>query len=251
MTPFDRAAPLAEEAALRTATPVFVNAFEQLTYVRDTVAWLARAGFASVTVLDQGSTHPAHLAWYDSADFRGQARLVRLKANLGPRRAVKKAAQMAGMGSPFIFTDPDLDLPRPVPGDFLTRMFRLGLAHGVTKVGLALDVFDAGRVRLDLPLGRGQTVASYNRRFYRHALEESVWAAGVDTTFFLHVPDPGKPGFGILSSQPRIPAVRVGGAGWLAGHRPWHHETGLPAEELAYYRARCSPASTLYGRGQA
>jgi hypothetical protein len=244
--PYDHGSLSASEMAQRASLPVFVNSFEQMSYLRDTLRWFACNGFRDVTVIEQGSTYGPLIDWYASSDFSGMARLWWLGKNVGPRRAVRKAASRLGAGRPFIFTDPDLDLPDPPDPEFLTRMFALGAAHGVAKVGLALDLSDPDKINLCHPIGRGHTIASYFSRFYEHPLEPHVWRANTDTTFFLHVPQPHLPDFGILQSQPRIPGLRIGGAGFVAGHRPWYFDNGMSTEEEAHYRRRTTIASTFF-----
>lgn len=237
-----------QEMAFRASIPVFVNSFEQLTYLRDTIDWLHANGFGNVTVLEQGSIYPPLRAYLASRSFQEKARLHELGKNVGPRRAVRKSAAMAGMGKPFIFTDPDLELPTPIADNFLTRLMDLGLRYAVPKVGLALDITENQKNNLQAKVGRDHTVYSYYKRFYRNKLERHVWETGVDTTFFLHVPQPNLVDFGILKSQPRIPAIRVGGAGFMAGHRPWYHANGMEPEEELHYRAQTTMASTTFGR---
>lgn len=232
------------EAELRREIPVFINSFEQYTYLRDSLDWFATHGFANVTVLDQGSTYPALLDLY--ASFRDRTRLIRFK-NIGPRRAVRRAASMVGFDRPFIFTDPDLELPDPPAPDFVTRLLRLGRQYDVVKVGLALDIHSP-RVQSDRPFGRF-TISSYYGQFFTNRVEPDVYRVGVDTTFFAYVPRPDPKPEHILSSQPRIPALRVAGDGFLAQHRPWLHDNGMPAEEESHYRSRTSIASTFFGRG--
>lgn len=246
--PYDYGSNSASEMALRATLPVFVNSFEQLTYLRDTVCWFARNGFADITVIEQGSTYEPLQDWLASCEFSKIARLWRLGKNVGPRRAVRKASARVGAGKPFVFTDPDLDLPEPAAPDFLTRLFALGQAYGVAKVGLALDLSDAEKINLSHPIGHGETVGSYFRNFYDTPLEPQVWRANTDTTLFLHVPQPNLPDFGILQSQPRIPGVRIGGAGFVAGHRPWYFDNGMPSQEELHYRSRTTMASTFFGR---
>lgn len=236
------------EADLRREIPVFINSYEQHTYLCDTIAWFRAHDFANLTVMEQGSTYPPLRDMFASRAFRRSVRLASFR-NIGPRRAVRRAAAMTGIDRPFIFTDPDLALPDPPAPDMLQRMLGLGRRYNVVKVGLALDIYDRARVNGDLPLGGRFTIRTYNRRFFRNRLEPDVYGVGVDTTFFLYVPRPDpKPG-DILSSQPRIPALRIGGAGFLAGHRPWMFDNGMTQEEEAFYRQRTSIASTMFGRG--
>lgn len=233
------------ETDLRRAIPVFINSFEQLTYLRDTVDWFLKNGFSNITVMDQSSTYPPLLAYFASPEFRDHVRLLRFK-NIGPRRAVRRAAAMTGFDKPFIFTDPDLELPAAPDPNFLTRLLRLGRLYNVVKVGLALDIY-SDRVNAKQPIGRF-TVFSYYRRFFRNPLETNVYQVGVDTTFFVYVPKNDPKQEHILSSQPRIPALRVAGDGFLAQHRPWLHNNGMPPNEEDFYRSKASIASTFFGR---
>lgn len=203
-----------------------------------------------MTVLEQGSNFAPLSDCFASPGFRAKARLQPLGANIGPRRAVKRAAHAAGAGQAFIFTYPDLDLPNPIAPDFLTRLFALGARYRVAKVGLALDISDAQKIDQKPKFGASNTIRSYYRRFFTNKLEAHVFSTNVDATFFLHVPQPHLPDFGILTSQPRIPAIRVSGPGFLTGHRPWCFENGLSEAEESHYRARATVASTHFGRDQ-
>lgn len=235
------------EDDLRRQIPVFVNSYEQLTYLRDTLDWFFDHGFCNITVLDQGSTYLPLLAHYARPDFRSRVRLLRFR-NIGPRRAIRRVAAMTDYDKPFIFTDPDLELPTTPDPAFVTRLLQLGRHYDVVKVGLALDIHSE-RVNGNLPIGR-YTIRRYYRRFFSNQVEKDVFRVGVDTTFFAYVPRPLPRREDILSSQPRIPALRVSGDGFLAQHRPWLFHNGMPPEEEAYYRNRTSIASTFFGRGQ-
>lgn len=240
----------ASEAQWRAHVPVFINSFNQLTYLRDCVDWFGLHGFRNVTVIEQGSSYPPMRDYLTSEAFRSRATLLKLRRNIGPRKAVRRAALRTGIDAPFIFTDPDLGLPAPPAADFVTRMFAMGRKYDVTKVGLALDVFDADRVDQHRPLGPGKTIHSVYKRFFDDPLEDGVWRANTDTTFFLYVPRPEPRVRDILSSQPRIPGIRLGGAGFVADHRPWLFDPGMPEAEERFYAETTSAVSTFYGRGE-
>lgn len=233
---------------MRQALPVFVNSFNQPTYVRDTVFWLHTQGFRNITVLDNASDSPGLLSYFASKKFRRRARLRVLPGNLGPRKAIVALQDMIGPSAPFIFTDPDLALPEPPAADFLTRMFELGRKHERVKVGLALDISDTGDFR-DIRLKRANRtvpITQWERRYWRNEVEERVFAASVDTTFFLHVPAEGEtvPLAKYGRFQPRVPALRIAAEGFLAKHRPWYTDDGQTEEERRFYRSRASAVAT-------
>ncbi|WP_415257334.1 hypothetical protein [Sulfitobacter sp.] len=237
------------EAALRQSLPVFVNSFNQLTYLRDTVNWFSDHGFRNVTVLDNASRYGPLLAYFESEDFNNCATLVALGQNIGPRRSLIQAQASIPPNAPFIFTDPDLVLPTPPDPLFLTRMFAWGRRFGKIKVGLALDVSDGEEfkdVRLSAAFNH-RTIREWERKFWRHAVEENIYQAAVDTTFFLHVPsddrttktleDYGK-------RQARVPALRIATPGFIAKHRPWYINDGQSDDERSFYVNQVSNLAT-------
>ncbi len=239
-----------DEARLRAEVPVFINSFEQPTYVRDSVAWFHRHGFGNITIFDQGSVSDELRGYFGSAEFARCARLWDFRKNIGPRRAVRRCVALNGIEQPMIFTDPDLELPEPPCAEFMIKMVTLARRYDVVKIGPALDIFDAERIDLDMDIGNGFTVARYYRRFFQNEVEPDTYLNGIDTTFFLYVPRAQPRSEDILSSQPRIPAIRLAGKGFLAGHRPWMFDTGMGEAETAFYRSRTSTVSTLFGRSE-
>lgn len=233
------------EGELRRTIPVFVNSYNQLTYLRDTLDWFARHGFENVTVLDNRSGYPPLLDYYNSAAFRARARLARLDENMGPRRALAHAAQSAATDGGFVFTDPDLTLPDPPAPDLLTRMFDVGRRHGFVKVGLALSI-DPEIVDVDRVTYNTRTVAQVERKYWKKAVEPGVFEATTDTTFFVYVPREGEGkrfnDYGLR--QARIPSIRVGQEGFVALHRPWLRRDDVDPEEMAYYFAKTKAHST-------
>lgn len=240
--PVDWAAP---EAEIRRHIPVFINSFNQLTYLRDTVNWFAKHGFGNVTVLDNQSDYPPLLDYLKSDAFREKARLHALGDNLGPRKALTLAAQDPVTDQGFIFTDPDLLLPDAPAPDMLKAMHRIGTQHGFAKVGLALSV-DPDIVDLDLVTYNTRTVGQVELKHWRDSVEDQVYRAATDTTFFLYVPQEGGAArfVDLGDKQPRIPALRVGRPDFVAIHRPWMRNDTVDPAEMAYYFKSVSRHST-------
>ncbi|WP_299407286.1 hypothetical protein [uncultured Roseobacter sp.] len=225
------------ETDIRRRIPVFVNSYNQLTYLRDTVNWFAKHGFENLRVLDNQSTFPDLQKYFDSEDFKSKARLIALDDNLGPRRSLAVAAEDTATDGGFIFTDPDLALPEPPAPDMVTRMFEMGLRHDYVKVGLALSI-DPAIIDIDRVTYNTRTVQQVENKYWKNAVEAGVFKATTDTTFFLYVPratdnrrfnDYG-------TRQARIPSIRIGQEGFIAIHRPWLHKDQIdPAEERFYF----------------
>ena len=234
------------EEALRTTLPVFVNSYNQFSYLRDTVNWFWRHEFKNVCVLDNQSDSPELLDYFKSSDFTSKARVVHLGENLGPRRALAHAAAAADTYRGFVFTDPDLLLPDPCAPDLLKTMIEMGLRHDYVKVGLALSLNPA-LVDLDRVTFRSKTVEQVERKYWKNKLEEGVFKATTDTTFFAYVPRAGAPApfneYG--TQQAKIPAIRVGRRGFVAIHRPWLYQDTVPQSELDNYAKTVSRYSTF------
>jgi hypothetical protein len=244
------------EALYRATWPVFVNSFDQLGYLRDTLIWLKTHGFANVTVLDQNSSFVGLIDWYDTAEFRDLARLHPLGENVGPRAALNQAAALKSM--PHIFTDPDLGLPASPRDDFVTRLFSLSLRYKAHKVGLALDISDAAAfqdVKVTDDTGAAHSIVEWESRFWKRPLGDDVYRANVDTTFHLWNPSPGvtaKDSRRRLFGRPiKTRCLRVAGPGFLATHRPWRRDDAMTAEEDDNYRRTAFRWTTWVGPTEA
>lgn len=234
------------EAEIRQSIPVFINSYNQLTYLRDTVDWFAKHGFENVTVLDNQSDFPPLLKYLGSDACQTKAKVVILTENMGPRRALAEAAKDPDTDAGFIFTDPDLTLPASPAPDMLKVMFLAGRQHGYRKVGLALSL-DPEIVDLDRVTYKTRTVGQVERKYWRQAVEDGVFRATTDTTFFLYVPQEGDNRrfneFGL--KQAKIPALRVGREGFVAIHRPWLFTDTVDKEEQTYYFEAAKAYSTF------
>ncbi|MBL3573626.1 hypothetical protein JMK10_04010 [Rhodovulum sulfidophilum] len=234
------------EALLRRSIPVFVNSFEQPSYLKRTLDWFRLNGFGHVTVIDQCSKYPPLLDYYGSDDFHSCAVLHRLPKNVGPRLALDVLPACYAGRTFRIFTDPDLELPeRPAP-DFVSRLIEVALRYSVHKVGLALDISEPEKLhqrKVKLP-GKepALTVFEWEQRFWKKPLEPDVYLADVDTTFHLYNP------FFRLSlrnrtrllrgKKPKLRGVRLAGEGFLARHLPWYLDDQFPVEEKAFFTSR-------------
>ncbi|MEO1600046.1 MAG: hypothetical protein AAFU49_06165 [Pseudomonadota bacterium] len=240
------------EDTLRACIPVYVNSFNQLTYLKDMLDWLKRHGFANIYVTDQTSDYPPLLDYYAELEAEGRVRIIRLGENIGPTAIVWR---ITAAGGPFIFSDPDLTLPEPADPALLSTLVSLSQTHLCRKVGLALELpsqEECRDTRQVTALGE-HGILEWESQFWENEVAPDIYRAPVDTTFFLW--NPAVPldhrriarslrrrfrpfGLDRLIPEPDACDLRVARAGFLARHRPWYWNDGMPEEEARYYTAR-------------
>ena len=219
--------------------PVLIPAFNNPTYVAAMVAQLLRFPGLRPVVLDNGSEYPPALDLYRrwAAEGLAPARVlvVLLGRNLGPRAAWQDAAFLRSLPRHFCLTDPDLALNPALPVDFCATLMRVTEACRVGKAGFALSLEDRHLMQ-DQPFRHAdgwKRIWESEAAHWRHpvtlpGIAAPLFRADIDTTFALYDQayfDPGRP----------FPGIRVAGD-FTARHLPWYRDTGIPAEEEAFYR---------------
>jgi hypothetical protein len=198
--------------------PVFVNAFNHLGFLRKAVEDLSSHAGLEVIVVDNASTYPPLLAWYENCPCE----VIRLSRNLGPRAPWICGLVEERATDYYVVTDFDLDFSE-LPPDFISELISTfeRFPH-IVKAGLALRIDD---LHEDFPL-REQTII-WERRFWEVEESPLVYRAPVDTTFALY--SKARP-----HADRFYEAVRMAG-GLTVRHRPWYwHPAGLDAEDLYY-----------------
>jgi hypothetical protein len=220
------------EIILRRSTPVVINSFNQLTYVKNMVAKLREARFGNLYILDQASTYPPLRAWLAGVHERGEALPLYSPANKGPHDFFLSQTYKLFGGGPVIYTDPDLSWTQLAP-DFLTRMFAIAHRYRIFKVGPALTIPAPAETKpgLRTVLDRGipMDVAEYESRYWVNEVEPGVYNSPIDTTMHLFIPEYYAEG------SPLITGLRVAGEGYSVLHLPWFANDPMPQEEYDFY----------------
>jgi hypothetical protein len=218
---------------MQAEVPVFVPCYNNPTYAQGMLAQLRRLGFRKVLLVDNASTSPDMRAWLEGLD--GQAEVIALTENLGPRDIFLDARNFALLPRYFCVTDPDLELNGDLPEGFLGDLAALAGRHKVGKAGFALDVSEQEAMRDEsFRIGeRDWKIWEWERQFWDRILPsleagDPVYDAKIDTTFALYDKDH-------FDSADHLRAVRVAGR-FTARHLPWYRDVGLPAKEVDQYR---------------
>src|SRR5262245_15905226 len=223
-------------AFLQSRIPVFVPCFNNPTYVRNMVTQLTRLGFADVVLIDNASTYPALLSYLEAPGEN--VSVVRKTQNSGPRDVFQDPRSLALLPQYFCLTDPDLEFNPALPDDFLSELIELTDRFKVGKAGFSLDIFDR-QLMVDADVlidGKCYKIWDWEAQFWDKPLTwkeggNPVFKAPIDTTFALYNKAYFDP-----TGYCYLEAVRVGG-NFTCRHLPWYRDSGVPAEEEAYYRA--------------
>ena len=208
--------------------PVFITSFNNLDRgLRQLLTWLRRAGMTSITLLDNKSSWPPLLEFFNSAATDG-IRLVHVGANLGHEVFWKLGLHFQQPG-PFIVTDPDVVPDDDCPLDIVRKMLEVSERYAPAKVGPALRIDDLPAHYAE----RDHMRFCESDYWLRKYPEGDCWSAAIDTTFALyqagweHWP---------LAAQGGVAHVRLDFP-YVMRHLPWYeNSTGL-SSEARYYRA--------------
>lgn len=248
------------ESQLRATMPVFLNSFNQPTYLEGIVETLLANDFGRIIICDNASASSKTLSLLDKLSAIEAVEVRHLGDNLGPHRTLLQIRQETE--DCFLFSDPDLALPKVLPNDFLTVLLSLSRKYRCRKVGLALEIPPADQAReITMRDARSKefTVQEWEKQFWEHPLETNVYRARVDTTFFLWNP---KIRIDFLRDymtvrnrlrpkavfRPILPTsqidIRVARDGFTARHLPWYEDDGFPEDEREFYIKEAARWST-------
>lgn len=168
-------------------------------------------------ILDNASTAPNCLAWYDT----NPCRVIRLSENYGHKVLWSSGLFHSEVKEDYyIVTDPDLDISH-LPDDTIDKLISGLQKFNTPKCGLAIQIDDLPDA---YPLK--EQVLIWETPFWQHSLGDDFYGAPLDTTFALH-----------LTRDCRnhiIGGIRTGGA-YTCKHLPFYITADNITEELAYY----------------
>ena len=207
------------------ATPVWIIQRNNLDRgFRGLIEWLQRAGMTDITILDNASTWPPLLEYFQTMK---DVKLIHQSENLGHEVFWKLNYHLHQSGR-FIITDPDV-VPTPdCPLDLVYHMHQIADQYAPAKVGPGL--------RID------NMHPNYFKREFQQDWEAQFWEnptpcekgfeALLDTTFALY-----EPGW---ERWPPAKCIRLAPP-YLMNHIPWMEDSTVPNEEREFYKATCLP----------
>ena len=200
--------------------PIVINNYNRVTYLKDLVDCLKNRGYNNIHIIDNNSTYPPLLKYYDECNCH----VYRLKKNLGFKAFTISGIYKEFKNQYFVYTDSDIFLPDECPDDILEYFYQLLMKYPfVSKVGCALKIND-----IPDSFALKQRVQEWEKKFWKVEKCRDVYIGRLDTTFALY-----KPNFSVGSS--RIGKnLRVAGK-YIAIHKPWYVDSNNPSIEEQYY----------------
>jgi len=202
--------------------PVYITNKNRVTPMRRLVDWLLETpDVGKVTILDQGSTYPPLLEYYDEIKEKVEIKLLEPNPHLcWVFWALKMEEQQTG---PYIVTDGDYVPADFCPPDIISKMHNLLETYfdrNFWKVGpgLRLDNLTESPWKEEVLKGEAP--------YWQHRLTPECFASAIDTSFAIY-----KQGFG---DQAIGHAIRMD-APYLFEHTSWY--TWPFDEEQRYYMA--------------
>lgn len=199
--------------------PIFVNARDRLTCLRQLLSWLSDAGYCNIVIIDNASTYPDLVAFLRECSCP----VLRLKTNLG-HTALWRIRELRSVirSEWFVYTDPDIVPIESCPRDVISHLYAVMNRHrDYVKAGLGLlltDVPDCYYLK--------EFVLRGQENLYGREVEPDVFEADTDTTFAV---------YRLGTPYVRSPSLRTRGD-CQGRHLSWYLDSAHPDDEEKYYR---------------
>ena len=213
--------------------PIFINARDLFVSLRQLVMWLLEAGYTCIYVIDNESSYPALLDFYNT--MRKDIRVIRVGMNLG-HTAIwhSNILDQLGIIGPYVWTDPDIVPIKECPTNVLEFFLAvLQVYPNKTKVGFGLRIDD-----LPEHYRFKREVIAWETQYWEKKIGPKLYDAPIDTTFALY-----RAGSGY---KPINAALRTGFP-YLARHVPWYENLDRPSDDHDYYLKNAKPGINSWG----
>ena len=208
--------------------PIFINNRDRVGTLQKLIDWLQSAGYKNIHVLDNKSTYPPLLAYYEYIKERNVC-VWQLPINFG-HRAIwdSNILNILKVNTPYVYTDSDVVPDEKCPHNILERLYSILVGHKyLKKVGLTLHIDD---------------ITYYNSAHIRkselslkHMRVKDGFFQSTDTTFAL---------YRNVRHYCLREAFRTDEK-LMARHLPWYYDyKNLPPDE-EYYMKHANNSSTL------
>ena len=212
--------------------PVYIPTFNNPTYTNNFINQLERLNLSMITVVDNASTYPPMVKLLH--EISSKYELIRLNENRGPHLLIRDLNYYEKLPNYFILSDPDIEISRNIPEDFVKTLIDVSEEFKIGKVGLALAIPNEEEllekfIYLD---GEKRSLIEWEEQFWENEVGktshgDSIFLTTLDTTFALY----NKKYFNL---EDRYKSLRIGGR-YTSKHLGSYAKTIVPQEENEYY----------------
>lgn len=204
-------------------TPIFINNRNHYTYLKDLVDWFNANGVSNYYIIDNDSSYPPLLEYYES-HLKG--RVIFLHKNSGHLSFWNEQLLNRVKNSFYIYTDSDILPVFQNNPAFISELYKAFKKNDFAlKAGSAIKIDDLPKCFL-----LREQVMDHESIFWKNQLDPKTYHSTVDTTLALYLPN-----YFWEANYHWDKHIRVAGE-CLIKHQPWYQDSGNLNEEQRYYR---------------
>lgn len=211
---------------------VFIISYNRLSYLKLLIAWLEKAGFENIHIVDNNSTYPPLLKYFNISKYQ----VYRLDKNYG-HLAVWECGKFKKIidNNNYIVTDCDILPIDECPLNVTEYFFEILKKYpNITKTGFALKIDDLPEYYV-----YRDSIIDWEKQFWQNKIVVGLFDASIDTTFALYR-------HGIYPTNKNWwKSIRTDFP-YIAKHLPWYANSNNPSEEEIYYQNNLKNGSSFW-----
>lgn len=217
-------------------TQIIVNNRNRVSTLRELITWLQVAGYTNISILDNDSSYPPLLEYYELLAAESTVQIYPLGKNLLSKALWAWSEGHNLVNAPFVYADSDVVPDAGCPPDVIQFLLRVSKYLGNPyKVGLGLRIDD-----IPDHYSQADKVRRWEEQMWTKPIGKfdgvELYSAGIDTTFALY------PEFRPF----QLNAVRTGFP-YVAQHLPWYVNSKSPNEEEIFYEQHAAKGCHNWG----
>lgn len=191
--------------------PIYIVSYNNGFLVKNSLESIRKfAPNNPIFILDNASASDETINILSELEKLPSVKVIRYTTNTGPWRVLRDPEFSEVRKSPFVLTDPDLDLSR-LPENTLEILSEIQSKHKKSHVGLALDISNKEDFMSSV-YWSGRTIYQWEIQFWERRIPDDkyeLYRAQIDTTFCLY------------NFEYPKDYIRVAGP-FTVKHLPWH-----------------------------
>ena len=213
--------------------PIYVPVFNNPTYTKYFVEQLQEIQCNDIYIVDNKSDYPPMISLLK--ELEQKYNVVRLDRNEGPHFILRNQNFYKSLPEIFCLSDPDMELSRNLPKEFLADLLQISNQYKMGKVGFALEV-PAEEELKDIELnmeGKIWNMREWESQWWENCIGKSLrgddlYMTTLDTQFALYNKN-------YFDPNDRYRCIRVAGR-FTAKHLGLYKNTIVPEAEQEFYR---------------